>query len=221
MNTVVIACGTIKDEMEKVLEIAGKDYPLITLKPGLDDKPQELREAIEDELAKLPGPSLVLLGYGFSNGALVDFPAGVHTLVAPQAEDVICLVLGSQKRRDAFLAERPAYFITEGWMRGDALFINYEKAAAKYGPEKAAKLQKTMMSHYKRFLLLDTGVYDTGPWRAKLNEMGAVLGITVEEEKGDLSWLLGLVEGPPWGDDFVKAEAGEMLTLDPKAGSAP
>lgn len=219
MKTVVIACGTIKDEMKKALEIAGKDYPLTTLKPGLDDKPQELREAIEAELAKLNEPSLVLLGYGFSNGALVDFPAGIHTLVAPQAEDVICIVLGSQKRRDAFLAERPAYFITEGWMRGDALFINYEKAVSKYGPEKAAKLQKAMMSHYKRFLLLDTGVYDPAPWKVRLGEMGAVLGIPVEEEKGDLSWLVRLVEGPPWGNDFVKAEAGQMLTLDPKAGS--
>lgn len=219
MATVVIACGTIKDEIKKALQLAGKDYPLITLKPGLDDKPQELREALQAELDKLAEPSLVLLGYGFSNGALVDFPAGPHTLVAPQAEDVICLIMGSQKRRDEFLAPDPAYFITEGWMRGDALLINYDKAVAKYGPEKAAKLQKAMMSHYKRFLLVDTGVYDTALWKEKLAAMAAVLGIPVEEEKGDLSWLIRLVEGPPWADDFVRAEPGQMLTLDPRAGS--
>lgn len=219
MNTVVIACGTIKDEVKKALELAGKDYPLTTLRPGLDDHPQDLRDAIQQELDKLTEPSLVLLGYGFSNGALVDFPTGRHTLVAPQAEDVICIVLGSQKRRDKILNESPAYFITDGWMRGDALFKNYEKSVEKYGPEKAAKLQKTMMRAYKRFLLLDTGVYDTAPWKAKLEEMGAVLGIPVEEDKGDLGWLERLFAGPPWGGDFVKAEPGELLTLDPKAGS--
>ena len=219
MNTVVIACGTIKDEAKKALETAGKDYPLITLKPGLDDNPQALRDAIQQELDQLDAASLVLLGYGFSNGALVDFPAGRHTLVAPQAEDVICIVLGSQKRRDEILKASPAYFITEGWMRGDALLKNHEKAVEKYGPEKAAKLQKTMMSAYKRFLLLDTGVYDLNSWRAKLEEMGSLLGIPVEVEAGDLSWLVRLFSGPPWGADFVKAGPGDMLTLDPKAGS--
>lgn len=220
MNTAVIACGTIKDEVTRALELAGKDYPVVTLKPGLDDNPQDLRSAIEEELNKLPEPSLVLLGYGFSNGALVDFPAGRHTLVAPLAEDVICIILGSQKRRDAILNESPAYFITEGWMRGDALFLNYQRALEKYGPEKAAKLQKAMMGAYKRFLLLDTGVYDLNPWRAKFAEMSTLLGIPVEEDKGDLTWLVRLFSGPPWGPDFVQAQPGQSLTIDPKAGSA-
>lgn len=220
MNTLVIACGTIKDEAQKALEMTGKKYPLITLKPGLDDNPQALRDAIQQELDKLDEASLILLGYGFSNGALVEFPAGRHILVAPQAEDVICIVLGSQKRRDELLKANPAYFITEGWMRGDALLKNHEKAVEKYGPEKAAKLQKAMMAAYKRFLLVDTGVYDLTTWRGNLEEMGKVLGIPVEVTEGDLSWLERLFSGPPWGSDFVKAEPGEMLTLDPKAGSA-
>lgn len=213
METVIIACGMVKDEMNQVLKEAGKDYPATYLKPGLDDDPMALREAIEAELNKLPEPSLVLLGYGFSNGALVEFPAGRHTLVAPQGEDAICLVLGSQARRDAILKESPTYFITNGWMRGDGLFKNYEKAVAKYGPEKAAKIQKSIMGHYKRFLLIDTGVYDLDVWRPQLEMMAGILGMTVEEANGDLSWLKRLVQGPPWGDDFVKAEPGGMLTV--------
>ena len=141
-------------------------------------------------------------------------------LVAPVVYDVRCIVLGSPPRRIEFLNSDPTYFNTEGWMRGDALLKNHEKAVEKYGPEKAAKLQKAMMAAYKRFLLVDTGVYDLTTWRGNLEEMGKVLGIPVEVTEGDLSWLERLFSGPPWVSDFVKAEPGEMLTLDPKAGSA-
>ena len=220
METRIIACATIKDEINKALEIAGRDYPAVFLKPGLDDEPARLREAITEEMDKSAEPALILLGYGFSNGALVDFPAGKHTLVAPQAEDVLCLVLGSQARRDAILSEAPTYFITEGWLRGDNIFSVFARSVEKYGPEKAARLHKSMMSHYKRFLLVDTGVYDLDKYRDRLAEMGQVLGLALEEAQGDLSWLVRLVSGPPWGADFVRAEPGQSLTLDPKAGSA-
>lgn len=213
MKTLVIACGMVKDEMNQALKTAGKDYPAVYLKPGLDDDPQELRRSIVQEMDKLDEPSLVLLGYGFSNGALTDFPAGRHTLAAPEVEDAICLVLGSQARRDAFLQECPTYFITDGWMRGDALFKNYEKAVEKYGPVKAGKLQKAMMSHYRRFLLIDTGVYDLNKWRPRLEEMAEILGMTVEEVPGDSSLLEGLVSGPPWDERYAQAGPGERLTV--------
>ncbi len=220
MDTVVIACATIKDEMKKALEIAGRDYPAVFLKPGLDDDPRKLQEALQAELDRLPAPSLALLGYGFANGALAAFPAGRHTLVAPQAEDTLCLILGSQARRDAILKEQPSYFITEGWLRGDNIFAVFQKSVDKYGPEKAARLHKSMMHHYRRFLLVDTGVYDLDAYRGRLEELGRVLGLAVEEAPGDLNWLVRLVSGPPWGPAFVKAEPGETLALDPKAGSA-
>ena len=215
MNTVVIACATIKDEIRKALEMAGRDYPAVFLKPGLDDKPEDLRTAVTAEMDQLSEPSLIMLGYGFSNGAMVDFPAGRHTLAAPQAEDVLCLIMGSQKRRDEILNEKPTYLITEGWLRGDNIFKVFQNSVDKYGPAKAAKMHKAMMAHYKRFLLVDTGVYDLDNYRAKLRELAEVLGLDVEEAPGDLSWLVRLVSGPPWCGDFVQAEPGGKLTINP------
>lgn len=219
MNTVVIACQTIEDEMKKAMELAGRDCPAVFLKPGLDNDPQKLREAITAEMDQLAEPSLVLLGYGFSNGALVDFPAGRHTLVAPQAEDVLCLILGSQTRRDQIMQAKPTYLITEGWLRGDDLFAAYQKSVDKFGPEKAAKLHKAMMSHYQRFLLIDTGVYNLDNYRTRLTELGQALGLPLEEDKGDLTWLTALAAGPPWDNRFIQAQPGQTLTIDPKAGS--
>lgn len=219
MDTKIIACQTIEDEIKKALEVAGRDYPAVFLGPKLDNEPQKLREAIEAEMNQLAAPSLVLLGYGFSNGTLVDFPAGRHTLVAPQAEDVLCLILGSQRRRDQIIEAMPSYMITKGWLRGDNIFKAFQKSVEKFGPEKAARLHKSMLSHYKRFLLVDTGVYDLNEYRGRLEELGQALGLAVEEEKGDLSWLVRLVSGPPWDQSFVKAEPGRMLTIDPQIGS--
>ena len=219
METRIIACESIGDEITKALELSGRNLKITFLKPGLDNNPQDLRDAIEGIIKPLSEPETILLGYGFSNGALVDFPAGKHTLVAPEAEDVICLILGSQSRRDAILSEKPSYIITEGWLKGDSLFEDFDKAVEKYGQAKATRLHKSMMAHYQRFLLVDTGVYDIAPYRTKLEELGEILALGVEVEKGDLSWLVRLISGPPWGPDFVKAEPGEYLTIDPKAGS--
>lgn len=219
METKIIACATIEEEFKQALKIAKRDYPAVFLKPGLDNDPQALRQAIKAEMATLTAPGRIILGYGFSNGALVDFPCGQHTVVAPQAEDGICLILGSQVRRDKILTEKSTYFITEGWLKGDDLFSTFQKAVEKYGLAKAGRMQKTMMSHYQRFLLVDTGVYDLDKYRGKLNEMAEVLGLTVEETKGELSWLVRLVSGPPWGDYIIEVSAGGTLTIDPKAGS--
>ena len=219
METRIIACESISDEITKALELSGRDLKTTFLKPGLDNKPQDLRDAIESIIKPLPEPEVILLGYGFSNGALVDFPAGKHTLVAPEAEDAICLILGSQTRRDAILGEKPSYVLTEGWLKGDSLFEDFNKAVEKYGQAKATRLHKSMMSHYQRFLLIDTGVYDIAPYRTKLEELGEILGLEVEVDQGDLSWLVGLVSGPPWGQGFVTAKPGEYLTIDPQAGS--
>lgn len=219
METRIIACETIKDEIIKALEMAGRDFPTTFLRAGLDNKPENLRQALEAELEPLAEPSLILLGYGFSNGALVEFPAGKHTLVAPEAEDVICLILGSQTRRDAVLAEKLSYIITDGWLKGDSLFVDFDKTVEKRGQEKAVKLYKSMLGFYQRFLLVDTGVYDLVPYRKKLEELGGLLGLPVEDAPGDLSWLVRLVSGPPWDDTFVKAEPGQTLTIDPEAGS--
>ncbi|MGL4208550.1 MAG: DUF1638 domain-containing protein, partial [Candidatus Adiutrix sp.] len=189
MNTHIIACAMIKDEIKKVLELSGQNCSHVFLKPNLDDKPEELRSALKEEMAKLGEPSRVLLGYGFSNGTLINFPAGMHTVVAPQAEDVLCLILGSQKRRDEILKASPSYLITEGWLRGDNIFSVFKHSVEKYGAEKAARLHKAMMQHYQRFLLVDTGVYDLDKYRGPLAELGQILGLTVSEDKGDLSWL--------------------------------
>ena len=219
MDTQVIACATIKDEIKKAMELAGVDYPAVFLKPNLDDQPDNLRSAITERLNEMPDPTMVLLGYGFSNGALVNFPTGRHTLVAPQAEDVLCLILGSQAKRDEILKEMPTYFITEGWLRGDDIFLIFNRSVEKYGLEKAAKLHKKMMSHYRRFLLVDTEAYDLEAYRGPLIELAEALEMAVEEQKGDLNWLVRLMGGPPWSDDFVVAEPGEKLTIDPAAGS--
>lgn len=219
MDTFLIGCQIIEKELKQVMSEAGHNYPGVFFRPGLDTNPEDLKKAILAEMAKLPAPSRVLLGYGFSNGALTDLPAGPHQLVAPQAEDVLCLILGSQKRRDEIMKETPSYIITEGWLKGDNLFGEYKKAVEKYGPEKAARLQKMMLGGYTRFLLVDTGVYNLADYRDRFKELAAPLGMAVEDIPGDLSWLKRLVAGPPWDNTFVVAEPGQTLTVDPAAGS--
>ncbi len=219
MKTLVIACKMIENEILKVMAEANLDYPTVFLKAGLDDKPEELKALIQEQMDSMPEAGRVILGYGFANGTLSDFPAGRHQVVAPQAEDALCLILGSQLRRDEILAEAPSYFISEGWLRGDNIFAAFQKSVDRFGLEKAVKLHKVIMDPYKRFLLIDTGTYDLAPYREKLTDLGGKLGLAVEETKGDLSLLKRLVSGPPWDKDFVVAEPGGTISIDPSAGS--
>lgn len=214
METVVITCETIKDEVLLLMERAGLNYKTIWLDPGLHRSPARLRARIIEELGNLPAPSRVLMPMGCCGGGMDDIPAGPHTLIVPRCDDCLTLLLGSMNRRLKIQSEAATYFLTAGWLRGvNDLVAEYKETVARLGAEKADWAYKMTMSGYKRYMVIETGAFDPEPCRRKMAGLLKLLNLKLETTAGDLSWLEKLLTGPWEAEAFSVTPPNQVLRL--------
>ncbi|HWR38150.1 MAG TPA: DUF1638 domain-containing protein [Patescibacteria group bacterium] len=202
MDTLLIGCGTLEDEVRKV--VAALPWPLrvIFTKPALHDLPTaQMRAALQEELAAVePEVCRVLFAYGLCGGALKGLTTGNFTLIVPRADDCLPLLLGSREKVTA-VAQIPTFFLTAGWIK----FSNqcYYDTLVSMGERKTAKVYEMMLANYKRFLFIDTGAYDIIQARADMKDRLQRHGLPADQAPGDLNWLERLVSGP-WPEcDFL------------------
>lgn len=195
MDTVVISCGTLEDEVRKVAAMLPAPPRLIFTEAAWHDKPtDQMRAALQQELDAV-GPEVrrVLLAYGLCGGAIKDLVTHDFTLIIPRVDDCIPLLLGSRKRF-AEASSIPSFFLTAGWLK----FSNacYYDTLARMGERKTAIVYGMMLANYKRFLFIDTGAYDLNQARADMADRLRRHNLPADSIDGELTWLTQLVTGP-------------------------
>jgi hypothetical protein len=109
--------------------------------------------------------------------------------------------------------ERGSYYLAKAYLdECDNLVGEHEAMVEKYGEERAVRMMKLMLKHYKRVVLVDTGRYDLEPLRERVREVAELYDLAVDEGPGTTQIVDGLV-AKEWGDDFVVAPPGHELTL--------
>ena len=163
MNTAIIACKTIEDELRFAMERTGVDYPVVWLEQGLHNVPDQLKTALQTALDGV-GARRVLLAMGFCGNAIRGVAVPAEELIIPRVDDCISLLLGSVQRRLAVSREHSAYFFTEGWLRGERnIWVEHLHMLELYGEELTEELEKDMFGHYKTLGLLDCGIKPVQP----------------------------------------------------------
>ncbi len=76
------------------------------------------------------------------------------------------------------------------------MVTSYERSVEKYGPERAARLNKMMLKHYKRFGLVDTGTYDMQKAASRVSQLAELTGLETETLPADSAWIDQLLMGP-------------------------
>ncbi|MGL4208173.1 MAG: DUF1638 domain-containing protein [Candidatus Adiutrix sp.] len=216
MTTVVIACETIKNELNEALGRLGLVYEVYWLEGGLHNSPQGLRDHLQGVLNQIDTHCRrLILTLGHCGGGVCDLKTGNYETVLPLADDCLSLLLGSMARRKE-ASQPPTYFLTEGWLfHENNVVAAYEQAAQKYGEEKARRINKMMLKNYGRFALLDTGAYDLEEAALKIAPLAQMLGIKVEALWASRLWLDALLTGPY--DDpsrFLLLKPHSHLTFD-------
>ena len=208
----LIACPAVLGELA---EGAVEGVDCRELEAQLHISPERLKEALRVAVADadVPGATIVL-GYGLCSNSVLGLKTEHATLVVPKVDDCIAMLLGSN---EAFAAEtekqRGSYFVARAYLEAcDTLMSEHKKLAAKRGRERAEKMMRLLLVHYTRIVLIDTGRYDLGPYRASVVDFAGTFDLAVEEVPGTTRILDALVEGG-WGDDFVVAPPGHELTL--------
>ena len=198
MNTVIIACQTLKNELEAAMAASGRSFEIRWIESGLHNVPKKLHATTR--YLRVPGP-VRRIRYGSArHGLLRNSVAGIETrdfqLVMPRVDDCISLLLGSITRRRRQSLEGSTYFMTEGWLEGERnIWKEYEYTMKKYGPELGREIFDAMFQNYRSVALIDTGCYDIAAAAAETRRIAENLKLSYIQLPGTIDYLNDLLSG--------------------------
>ncbi|CQR71211.1 hypothetical protein SOV_47280 [Sporomusa ovata DSM 2662] len=208
MLTVILACQTMKDELNLAMQQSGINYPVVYLESGLHNSPENLREKVQEQVDTLDA-DIILLVFGCCGKGLVGIKSTKAQLVIPRIDDCITFLLGSTENRRSIPNEISTYFITKGWLDPDGnVMWSYQSWVERYGERKALRLTQKMLAHYTRFMIIDTGAYDIEGIMPKIKDACEKFNMHYDITPGSLRLLHILLTGP-WGPEFIILNPGQ------------
>lgn len=211
-NTVVLACATIRDELDLIHWELACPYPIVWVTENRHDAPDRLRQILQRHLNELAGYERVLMSFGICGQATLGLQTRDFQLILPRIDDCISLLLGSSWYKAACQRGTPALFLTTGWL--DSQWgIEHELARLdkKYGGTKAAKLQQQIYGEFSCLCLIDTGSYSLEVIQERSAAISSRLHLEQKTVQGDLGLLRKLLTGP-WDHSFIQVGAHSELT---------
>lgn len=215
MDTLIIACETLKNEIERAQKNVGTSYPAEYIESGLHPYPKKLSGAV-NRLFEEVSAERVLFCLGQCGNALIGVKTGSFELVMPKTDDCLSLLLGSAWRKSSLSYKDKAFFITEGWLKGDSTIMSeYKKTAEQYDEETALEILQMMYANYKTIGLIDTGAGHLDELYKQTENIAQLLGFTRKTYEGTISYIEQLLTGPwPKEKFIIKAPHEEICEAD-------
>ncbi len=232
MNSIILACRTLEDEIELAKKNTGCEYPVIYIESGLHERPKKLAEAVREvfsdldkEQAQHPeehaqscdGPSApplrVLMALGQCGNALTGIAAGNFELILPKVDDCLSLLIGSNSEKTRINLQDKAFFLTMGWLKGESTIMSqYKQSVEKYGEDVALSIMEMMYEHYETMGLIDTGAAPIEKLWDEAEEITTLLGLKRKVYKGTISYVEELLTGPWPAERFIVKKPGEAIS---------
>lgn len=213
-----MACQTLRDELSLAIKETGVDFPVIYVESGLHNTPELLQKRIQEEINRIDNVDVILMVFGYCGNSVLGIRSDKAKLVIPRVEDCIPLLFGSCEARKNKSKEMGTYFLTKGWLDYEKnLLWEYDRCVERYGPQKAFKLMKIMLGHYKRFMLIDTGAYSVESVLPRTQDFAAKLNMRHEVAPGSLRLFHKLLLGQ-WDEEFLVLEPGQTIEMQDICG---
>ena len=213
MNSIILACRTLEDEIELAKKNTGKKYPVLYIESGLHERPKKLAEALREVFAEVdPKTKRVLMALGQCGNSLTGIAAGNFELILPKVDDCLSLLIGSNKEKSEINLRDKAFFLTLGWLRGESTIMSqYQQSVEKYGEDVALSIMEMMYEHYETMGLIDTGAAPIDKLWDAAEEITTLLGLKRKVYKGTVSYIEELLTGPWPEDRFIIKKPGEAI----------
>lgn len=193
MKTALIACKTIKKEIETILNQYSIHFDSIFyVASGLHNSTFRLQEAVKKEMEKLERLDVdrVLLCFGLCGNMVDGLETGDYETILPKTDDCITLLLGSGQRRKTLDERKRGYYLTRGWLSGEAnLHKEYKDAVEMYGRKAADEIYRQIFDGYTCLSLIDTGQGDYEEFFAEGKEIAKDFGLQPWKVRGEMDWL--------------------------------
>ncbi|KAA8664175.1 DUF1638 domain-containing protein [Clostridium sp. HV4-5-A1G] len=215
MNTLIVACQTIEDELNKAIGEIGCNYPVLWIKSGLHLQPDSLKECLQCELDHISNVEQVILAFGYCGNAIIGLKPPTYRMIFPRVDDCITLLLGSCKRRNELSGDGGTYFLTKGWLESERnIWIEYQEAVKRYGREKAEKIYSIVFKHYQKLGVIKTGAYELENYLEKTKKIASELKLQYEVLPGTIEYIKKLLTGPWDPREFITINPGETVTME-------
>ncbi|MEW6624846.1 MAG: DUF1638 domain-containing protein [Bacillota bacterium] len=214
MSSIIVACQTIEDEVTMALSETNVKYPVVWIESGLHNYPDTLRDKLQERINKISNVENIILAFGYCGNSLLGVKSETAKLIIPKVDDCISLLLGSCQARQDLNQGVGTYFLTRGWIEHENNIIKeYERCVDKYGEDKANRVFKMMLEHYKCLVLIDTGAYCVNDYIDHCHCFAKLFHLDHKIINGSIYYLKRLFTGP-WNDDFIILQPGEPVSLD-------
>jgi hypothetical protein len=138
----------------------------------------------------------VLLALGFCGNALQGLTARHLRLVFPRVDDCVSLLLNRGCVREQIPRNPRHYYLTRGWFSHESTLKEaFEDWDQRYGPERAARLRKTMFAGYEQVSLIDTNAYDVDECLEQSRDLAGELELAHGIVHGSIQLLERLFKG--------------------------
>ncbi|MEW9122945.1 MAG: DUF1638 domain-containing protein [Thermotaleaceae bacterium] len=211
MNTVVIACQTLGEELKLAMAETNCEYRVIWIGSEYHVYPEMLRKRLQEEIDRLNNVENILFAYGCCGNGLLDLHATTANLIIPKTDDCISILLS--KPGESFQRKKKTYFLTKGWLDSSRGLLNEYKHTLKcYGEMRTKKVFELMLKNYQYLMLIDTKAYDLEEYKGKALELVKVFNLELQTTKGSLWFIKKLLTGP-YDHDFCMIPKGEKVQI--------
>lgn len=204
-KSILIACETLREELEKLIQHTGIQMDLVWMNGGLHTSPKNLRENLQIEINKHDGLyEDIILVYGFCGGGTENLETKSSSLILPRAEDCISILLGGNCPRSHVNERDMAVFLTRGWIRtfNQMEGLNIRSLKEKYGDDQGKDLYRRIYRGYRNIDIIDTGAYRLEEIDEDISEIQDVLGLSCKTIDGSLVLIEKLLNRD-WDEDFI------------------
>jgi N-methylhydantoinase A/oxoprolinase/acetone carboxylase beta subunit len=231
----VIACAVLALDIKYTAEKLGMDIGVKFLEGGLHDRPNVLREKLQEAVDEISASGLcdrIVIGYGVCGRGSVGLQTRDISIVIPKVHDCIALFLGGDAAyRREFKKYPGTYYISAGWYEekteplsqrkrsayyGDEK-LNYDELVEKYG-ESAAKdtfqFLSTWQKNYQRAAFIKTGAKTSPKYEKYAREMAEEYGWKYEKILGDQSLIQKLLTAGETTDEILVVPPNHVVDFD-------